>query len=110
MKRAQGSREHLSQRQPHLAAEHTRGLLGRWLERGQMIADQHRALGRRILDEPGVTMPRRSTDPYDPSNQERMLRGIPVQGYGGAIGGTRPGRGKRLDDWSGRSLSEEEEA
>ena len=107
MRRAKGSREHISTTQPaHLEPELTRGLLGRWLQRGDMIAQQHRALGRRILEEPNVTVPRRTTDPHDPSEEARQLRGIPVVGVpggmGGAMKGTRPGDG--LDDYEGRPV------
>lgn len=108
MKSRKGGRQHISEEQPaHVQSELTRNLLGH-LRRSWMIADQHRALYEGIKDRDDLTMPRRSTDPFDPSNQERMLRGVPVTGYGGAINGTRPGRGKRLDDWSGRPLDEEE--
>lgn len=112
MKPGQGSREHLSKRQPRLAAEFSRNLLGRWLDKAEMVSSQHRALHEATKDNADFTMPRRSTDPYDPSNQERMLRGIPVNlkgGMGGAINGTKPGRGKAIDDWSGWPTADDDD-
>ena len=95
------SRQHISATQPeHVRPELTRGLLG-FLGRAQLIATQHEALGRRILEDADFTMPKRSTDPYDPHEEARQLRGLPVVGvkggFGGAIKGTRPGDGIKLN-------------
>lgn len=94
-------RQHLSERVPeHVRPELTRGLLG-FVDRAVTVGAQHRALGRRILEDDSFTMPRRSTDPYDPQNEARQLRGLPVVGVkgglGGAIKGTRPGDGIDLE-------------
>ena len=56
-----------------------------------------------ILIETGRPIPRQSTTTSDPGDA-LLLRGIPAVGgrggVGGAISGTRPGTGRRLDSWS----------
>ena len=100
MKRRGNAHISTAPKMEHLEAELTRGLLGRFVDKSLMVGRQHRAVAKRILDDPDFTMPRRSTDPHDPTEEARQLRGIPVVGVvggmGGAIKGSRPGDGIRL--------------
>lgn len=93
------SLEHISITQPiHLEKELTRSLLGRYLADGAMVMQQARVLGRSAIATPTAEVRQPAhTKPGD----RAQLRGIPVVGVkgglGGAIKGTRPGDGFAFD-------------
>lgn len=89
MKRRRSLRHISESALPHIRAELSRSLLGRYLDAGAMRTEQARVLGRETIAQPKVTVRRKSamTKPGDP----RQLRGIPVVGVEGGMGGAMIG-------------------
>lgn len=74
-------------------------------DRHRLAQEQAALVARALLESAPAERARGPVGRHTPGDA-RQLRGIPVVGVvggvGGAISGTKPGMGRRLDGWRGR--------